>query len=213
MERCFICDTPFADGYEVKHNGETKLCCGECYDLLEKMEALESVRELGDSWGKLEMRMFNGISEESRQFLEKKHSRLEEKVRLRDPAWQDQLRKKEEEQKIEEKKKTFLLTTANAFAGYQVVRYLNLVHGEIVLGTGFFKGLSASVSGVLGTDSAEAANRLAQARDKAQERMTEKAIQNGANGILGVEFDFSMIATSLFVVSCYGTAVILEKES
>lgn len=42
--------------------------------------------------------------------------------------------------------------------------------------------------------------------------ITEKALQLGANAIIGVDFDIMTIGNNMIVVSANGTAVIIKKN-
>lgn len=104
-----------------------------------------------------------------------------------------------------------LITTGYSFEGYKIVKYLNIVNGEIVLGTGFLSELSASVNDMLGMSSGTIEGKLSKAKQVAQSQMIEKAIGRGANALIGVDFDVNVLGNNMLVVSANGTAVVIEK--
>ncbi|MCF2554415.1 YbjQ family protein [Faecalicatena contorta] len=104
-----------------------------------------------------------------------------------------------------------LITTGYSFEGYKIVKYLNIVNGEIVLGTGFLSELSASVNDMLGTSSGTIGGKLSKAKQVVQSHMIEKAIGRGANALIGVDFDINVLGNNMLIVSANGTAVVIEK--
>ena len=53
---------------------------------------------------------------------------------------------------------------------------------------------------------------MAEAREQAIDRMVEEARTLGANGVVGVRFQTSMIMRGAAEMLCYGTAVVLERD-
>ena len=86
-----------------------------------------------------------------------------------------------------------------------------MAHGEIVLGTGFYSELSASISDLLGTSSKTFEGKLSQAKRAAQEQMIINAMTLNANALIGVDFDITTFSNNIIAVSANGTAVVIEK--
>ena len=116
-------------------------------------------------------------------------------------------------EEYEVKKKYFLLTTGYNFEKYEIVKYLNLVHGEVVMGTGFLSEFSASVNDFFGTTSGLFEGKISLAKQKAQEQMVVKAMALGANALIGVDFDITTFNNNMIGVSSNATAVIINKIS
>ena len=112
MNKCPNCGEMLTD--EMIHVN----MCWECGEILDKSLLEDSAIER------------NMLAEEEYQ---KKQSEKEQ-----------QFEKYVEEQKKEAEliRKGFLLTTGYNFEGYSIERYDNIVHGGIVLGTGFLSDLS-----------------------------------------------------------------------
>lgn len=104
-----------------------------------------------------------------------------------------------------------MVTTGYNFEGYKIVKYINLVHGEIVLGTGFYSELSASISDLLGVSSKTFEGKISQAKGVAQEQMILNAMTMDANAIIGIDFDITTFSNNMIGVSANGTAVVVEK--
>lgn len=121
---------------------------------------------------------------------------------------------KSEEQHYEYKSRQniFMTTTGYNFEGYRIAKYMNIVNGEIVLGTGFLSELSASVTDVFGTTSSTFQGKIGKAKAMALENMTKVALSIGANAIIGIDFDITTLSNNIIAVSVNGTAVKIEKN-
>ena len=104
-----------------------------------------------------------------------------------------------------------LLTSGYNFEGYKITKYLDLVHGEIVLGTGFYSELSASISDIFGISSKAFEGKISQAKRLAQEQMIVNALAINANAIIGIDFDITTFSNNMIGVSVNGTAVVVEE--
>ena len=111
----------------------------------------------------------------------------------------------------ENRRNAFKTTTGYNFEGYKITDYLNIVSGEIVLGTGFLSELSASVVDVLGTTSSTFHGKFCAAKSMALENIINDALNIGANAIIGIDFDITTLSNNIIVVSVNGTAVKIEK--
>lgn len=109
------------------------------------------------------------------------------------------------------RKTTFMTTTGYNFEGYAIKKYLNIVNGKIVLGTGFLSELSASVTDFLGTTSGTIQGKIGKAKAMALENMIQSALGLGANAIIGIDFDITTLSNNIIAVSANGTAVVIEK--
>lgn len=112
--------------------------------------------------------------------------------------------------KMKEMIQSHLITTGYNFDGYKIVKYINIVQSEIVLGTGFFSEISATVSDALGTTSTAMANKLLQAKREVKYILIQKSIRMGANATIGIDFDITTLRNNILVVSATGTAVVVE---
>lgn len=119
---------------------------------------------------------------------------------------------KQKQEEIIKQKQELLVTTGYNFEGYRITKYLNLVHGEIVLGTGIFSELDAGLSDLFGGASTSFGGKLTKAKQIAQENMSVNALVLGANAIIGVDFDVTTFSNNMIAVSANGTAVVIEKK-
>jgi len=54
-------------------------------------------------------------------------------------------------------------------------------------------------------------NKLSEAKEIVQDKLIVKAIEFGANALIGVDFDMMSLGNNVLVVSVNGTAVKVEK--
>jgi uncharacterized protein YbjQ (UPF0145 family) len=85
---------------------------------------------------------------------------------------------------------------------------------EILVGIGFGKAFVSSldnlISAVTGTEATTMINKLNEVKDQLKTRMVRKAVESGANAMLGIDFESSKLG-DLIMVSMTGTAVKIEK--
>jgi uncharacterized protein YbjQ (UPF0145 family) len=111
-----------------------------------------------------------------------------------------------------------IVTTTPTIEGKKIVRYLDLVSGEAILGANIFKDLFASIRDIVGGRSAAYESELRKAKAIAVDEMKTKAKELGANAIVAVDLDYETIgigglgsgAGNMLMVSANGTAVVYE---
>ena len=121
-------------------------------------------------------------------------------------------RMKEIEEKFLEYKKHFKVTTGYSFDGYKVEKYIGILSGEVVLGTGFISEYAASFSDLFGVRSNAFADKMMSAKQGALQKLMKNALVAGANAIIGVDFDYITFNNNILGVSANGTAVVIQKE-
>lgn len=105
------------------------------------------------------------------------------------------------------------VTTGYNFEGYKIKAYINVVNGNVVLGTGMFSELIASIDDMLGTVSTPFENKMEQAKARAIEKLIMKSAFSGGNALIGIDFDLFTIGNNMIAVSANGTSVVIEQES
>jgi uncharacterized protein YbjQ (UPF0145 family) len=103
----------------------------------------------------------------------------------------------------------FLATVVPAADQARVAQVLGIVHGEAIIGANLFRDLFASIRDVVGGRAGGYERALSGARDAALGDMIEAAKEMGANGVIGVDFDYAVLgeANGMMMVSVSGTAV------
>lgn len=102
----------------------------------------------------------------------------------------------------------FLATIVPSGEGARVERYLGVVNGEAIIGANIFRDLFSSVRDVVGGRAGGYERALAGAREAALEDMKVAARALGANGIVGIDFDYEVLGENngMMMVSVSGTA-------
>lgn len=102
------------------------------------------------------------------------------------------------------------LFTTHSIEGMPIEKYYGIVVTNQVAGTGLFRDITAAFSDFFGGNSGayrESMNRLL---EDVKERLKQKALELGANAVVGVRIDYDNISAkdmSMFMVSMQGTAV------
>lgn len=103
------------------------------------------------------------------------------------------------------------VTTGYNFENYKIIDYKDIVSGEIVLGTGIISEIGAQLGDILGTTASGYEGKLAKGKSAALQIIKNRAVNLGANAIIGVDFDIMTIGNNMIVVSANGTAVKIEE--
>lgn len=88
-------------------------------------------------------------------------------------------------------------------------QYLGVVNGEAIIGANIFRDMFSSVRDVVGGRAGGYERALSGARDAAIEGLVEAAKEMGANGVIGIDFDYEVLgeANGMMMVAVSGTAV------
>lgn len=103
----------------------------------------------------------------------------------------------------------FLSTVTPSGPGPQVQQYLGIVNGEAIIGANIFRDLFSSIRDVVGGRAGGYERALSGARDAAMEDMKAAAREMGANGVIGIDFDYEVLGETngMMMVAVSGTAV------
>ena len=103
----------------------------------------------------------------------------------------------------------FLATVVPDNEGARVAKFLGLVNGEAIIGANIFRDMFSSVRDVVGGRAGGYERALSGARDAALKDMMESAKELGANGIVGIDFDYEVLGETngMMMVAVSGTAV------
>ena len=104
------------------------------------------------------------------------------------------------------------IVTTETISGYTITDTLGTVIGNTIRARHIGKDISAMLRSIVGGEIKEYTGMLAESREQSIQRMIEKAEELGADGIVGVRFQTSMIMQSTAELLVYGTAVKLLKN-
>jgi uncharacterized protein YbjQ (UPF0145 family) len=107
---------------------------------------------------------------------------------------------------------TFFLATIVPDAsggGPHIGKFLGIVNGEAIIGANIFRDMFSSVRDVVGGRAGGYERALAGAREAALDDMKAAARELGADGIVGIDFDYEVMgeANGMMMVAVSGTAV------
>ena len=105
------------------------------------------------------------------------------------------------------------IVTTETISGYKITENLGTVIGNTIRARHIGKDISAMLRSIVGGEIKEYTGMLAESREQSIQRMIEKAEKLGADGIVGVRFQTSMIMQSTAELLVYGTAVNLLNNS
>jgi len=103
-----------------------------------------------------------------------------------------------------------ILVTTEHVPGQQETASLGLVRGSSIRARPLGKDIMATFRNMAGGEVLEYSKLLGESREQAIDRMIEEADSLGADAIIGVRFQTSMVMQGAAEMLCYGTAVKLE---
>jgi uncharacterized protein YbjQ (UPF0145 family) len=105
-----------------------------------------------------------------------------------------------------------IVVTTPEISGKRIVRTLGLVRANTIRARHVGKDILAIFRNLAGGEIHEYTKMLAEAREQSIDRLLEEAEALGANAVVGLRFQTSMIQTGAAEMLCYGTAVVVEDD-
>ncbi len=105
-----------------------------------------------------------------------------------------------------------ILVTTLDIPGSRVTQTFGLVRGSTIRARHVGKDIMAVLRNMAGGEVKEYTKMLAESREQAIDRMVEEAQALGADAIVGLRFQTSMVMSGAAEMLCYGTAVMLEPN-
>jgi uncharacterized protein YbjQ (UPF0145 family) len=108
----------------------------------------------------------------------------------------------------------FIITTTPTVSGYRIKKVLGVVTGLTPRTRGVLGKFVAGIQSMLGGEVTAFTTELEKARVEAIQRVKSKALDLGANAIVGLDLETSDLGlqAGVVVISATGTAVMLEPE-
>lgn len=100
-----------------------------------------------------------------------------------------------------------MITTTERIPNKEIVAILGIARGSTVRARSLGKDIFAGLKNVVGGEIAEYTQLQAQSREQALQRMIEDAERLGADAVVDVRFQSSMIMQGAAEILAYGTAV------
>ena len=105
-----------------------------------------------------------------------------------------------------------ILANTDYIPGKKIIKIVGLVRGNTIRARHIGLDIMAGLRTIVGGEVREYTKMLAETREQSIDRMTEEAIQLGANAIINIRFSTSMIMKGAAELLAYGTAVKVEDE-
>ncbi len=104
-----------------------------------------------------------------------------------------------------------LLTTTPQIEGRPIREYKGVVTGETIIGANIFKDFFAGIRDIVGGRAASYEEVLREAKDTSLKEMQQRAVEMGANAIVGIDIDYETLGASngMLMVATSGTAVVI----
>lgn len=119
--------------------------------------------------------------------------------------------KEQREFKEKVKKLPMILTTGSSIDGYQIVKYIDIISAQTVLGTGIISEISVEISDFFGYTSTAFENKIERAKQTTMEKLKKQMEIKGGNALIGVRIDVESFAGNVICVVGSGTVVVAEK--
>ncbi len=103
-----------------------------------------------------------------------------------------------------------IIVTTDRIEGRRIVKTLGLVRGNTIRAKHLGRDIVAQLRGIVGGEITEYTKLMAESREEALQRMTERAEEMGANAILGTRFMTAMVMAGAAELLAFGTAVVVE---
>lgn len=105
-----------------------------------------------------------------------------------------------------------IVTTTPSIEGKEIIEYKGIVFGEVISGVDFVKDFAAGLTNFFGGRSRSYEGELIQAREDAIREMEQRARQQDANAVVGVDIDYEILGAenNMIMVTAAGTAVVIR---
>jgi len=103
-----------------------------------------------------------------------------------------------------------IVITTFEIPGHRIVTTHGLVRGNTIRARHVGKDILAALRNLAGGEVREYTKMMAEAREQSIDRMLEEAETMGANAVIGVRFQTSMVQAGAAEMLCYGTAVTIQ---
>ncbi|MDD9879809.1 MAG: YbjQ family protein [Candidatus Marinimicrobia bacterium] len=105
-----------------------------------------------------------------------------------------------------------IISTTEHIAGYVITEHLGTVIGNTIRARHVGKDIMAAFRTLVGGEVKEYTGMMAESREQALMRMKDRAEEMGADAVVGVRFQTSMILQGTAELLVYGTAVKIGRK-
>jgi len=105
-----------------------------------------------------------------------------------------------------------MVTTALSLPGYRIVKNIGVVRGLTVRSRSVSGNYLGGWQSLFGGKIPAYTELCEQARSEAYQLMCSRAQEQGANAIIAMHYDATVLMEFITEIICYGTAVVVEPE-
>lgn len=185
-KNCYPMLVRLNDFYTKKIKTNDPYIIGDTKQALSYLESIDVIDENKDA-------IANMITKNEERLAKLGHIRLEENRKMATPS--------------------MLTTTGYNFEGYKITKYIGVISAETVLGTSALSDFTSSVADFFGGKSISYTTALTKAKTDALQKLIKRANSVGANALIGIAYNISVIGNNMLIASCDATAVVAELES
>ena len=105
-----------------------------------------------------------------------------------------------------------IITATGGIEGREIADYKGIVFGEDITGINFLKDIGSGLRNFFVGRSKGYEDEMINARNHALDEMQQRAVQCGANAVVGVMFDYEVLGSDngMLMITASGTAVTLR---
>lgn len=104
-----------------------------------------------------------------------------------------------------------IIVTTEFISGKEIIETLGLVRGSTVRARNVGRDIFASLKNIIGGEISEYTKLQADSREQALQRMMEDAKKIGADAVINLRFQSSLIMQGASEMLAYGTAVKIQQ--
>jgi uncharacterized protein YbjQ (UPF0145 family) len=103
-------------------------------------------------------------------------------------------------------------TTTSTIDGKKITNYIGVISSDVIIGANVISDIFAGFRDFFGGRSASYEKKFSEGKEMAIKELEARAVQLGANAIVGIDFDFETVGGkgSMLMISVSGTAVVTE---
>jgi len=209
-KNCCICGEKITFAFMAEHIGggaksDDLLLCKKCYARLQELRFGRNIER--------NVKYFETFAPKIKNKVIKDHIKKTIADGKKEKASLDEL-KRQKKMAIKKRQtdiREIILTTGSNVEGWRITEYLGLVSTEVALGMGYFDKLKKRFGKYANPPPEPIWEIMAEPRQAAISRLRVVGVDKGANAIIGMTVDYTVIGETILAVIVSGTAVKAER--
>ena len=105
-----------------------------------------------------------------------------------------------------------IISTTETIQGREIQKTIGLVRGNTIRARHVGRDIMAAIRTLVGGEISEYTKLMAEAREQALDRLEAEATRLGANAVVGVRFNTSVVLGGAAELLAYGTGVVISDD-